>query len=660
MRGRRTAWMGLAAGALAALLGAPASGAPPVTLADTRVYDDPAVDALSDAEEQAADERLRELGERTGIDLWVVFVDAFDDPDDGFAWADETAIDNGLGTDQYLLAVAVDARQTAISWDQAGPLSEDTLLAVDDAARERLGAEDYSGAIDAAADEIERAQGGGSGSGIVWLVIAILVVIAIVLGIFWFARRRRSGAKGEGAAPETLDTAELEKRAASLLISTDDAIRSSEQELGFAIAQFGEDAAGPFREAIAAAKNDLASAFELKQRLDDGEKDSEQDTRAWNAEIIRLCEQARDALEEKAEAFALMRDVEQNAPAALETARASLAQAEGIDQRVAAALQELRAAYAPEALETVADNDVQARERIALARTQLDEAAGLIESGETGEAAAAIVTAEQAVDQAEGLERAVTELRDALQDAERQAAALVAELEGDVARAKASGGAEAAGVVAATEQALQAARANLSGTGRRPRVMLEQLQAANQQIDAVVANAQRAQQVLGQTIAQARATVTGVEHYIAERRGAIGADARTRLAEAGASLVRAESLQATDPAQAMAHAQRALQLAQSAQQLAQADVSGFGGLGGGILGGGMPGGRSGGSDLGSAIVGGLIGGLLSGGGSRRSSGWGGGFGGLGGSSRRSGGFGGGRSSGFGGGRGGGRRIGGRF
>src|SRR5690606_3615191 len=154
-------------------------------------------------------------------------------------------------------------------------------------------------------------------------------------------RRRRTGAKGERAAPETLDTAELEKRAASLPISTDDAIRSSEQELGFAIAHFGEDAAGPFRKAKAAAKNNLASAPELKQRLDDGEKDSEQDTRAWNAEIIRLCEQARDALEEKAEAFALMRDVEQNAPAALETARASLAQAEGIAQRVAAALQEL-------------------------------------------------------------------------------------------------------------------------------------------------------------------------------------------------------------------------------------------------------------------------------------------------------------------------------
>ena len=156
--------------------------------------------------------------------------------------------------------------------------------------------------------------------------------------------------------------------------------------------------------------------------------------------------------------------------------------------------------------------------------------------------------------------------------------------------------------IAATRQQIDAARANLASSAKRPLVTLQSLEAANQQIDGVVqgvrdaeAQAQRARQMVGQVIMQAQAQVSAAEDYITARRGAVGAEARTRLAEAGASLVRAQQLQPRDPQQAMQHAQRADQLAGAAIQLAQNDVGAFDGGGlGGMFGGGPSYGRQGG------------------------------------------------------------------
>lgn len=657
---RLTTMTGLLAGAILAAVAAPALAVPPVALDADFVYDDPAVDVLTSAQERDGDERLSQLAERTGIDLWVVYVDGFEGMT-AQAWADEVAISNGLGVDQYLLAVAVVDRQYYVSAPVDGPLSEDQLLALEDRLAPALREGDWDGAIDTVATGIEEARGvspGGTGSGslLPWL-IGLLVVVAVVVVVVLVVRGRRKGAAATD--PGAVPLEELEKRAASALVATDDAIKSSEQELGFAIAQFGEGATGEFRAALAEAKRNLDQAFDLKRRLDDAEPDAPEQARAWNEEIYRLCDAATTTLTEKAETFAELRQVEKDLPRALEGARAAVAAADGADARAAEAVAALQARYAPEALGDVADNAEQARERLATAAAQLAEAERLIAAGEKGEAASAIVVAEQAADQAVRLAKTATDLGAALAAAEQQAAALITELESDAARARQSGSDDPA--VAATEQAVAAARQHLAGTARRPRALLEQLQAANERIDAVIVNAERAQQLLTQTILQAQSAVTSADQFIAARRGAVGADARTRLAEASNALGQAQALQSTAPEQALTFAQRALQLAQAASQLAQSDVEGM--MGGGVFGGyggGYGGSRGGGA--GDAILGGIIGGLLSGGGSRRSGGWGGGIprsGGLGGTLGR----GGGRRSGFGGGFGGGRsgrRGGGRF
>ncbi len=117
--------------------------------------------------------------------------------------------------------------------------------------------------------------------------------------------------------------------------------------------------------------------------------------------------------------------------------------------------------------------------------------------------------------------------------------------------------------------------------------------------------------MLTSTIAQAQAQIDGTADFIGARRGAVGSEARTRLAEADHTLRSAISLGRTDPVAALQQAQRASQLAERASELARADVEGFG-YGPGMV-GGMYGARpragvggSFGGGLGGALLGGIL------------------------------------------------------
>jgi uncharacterized membrane protein YgcG len=650
-----------------------AAATPPVTLGSGYVLDD--VGALSASQEAQAQTRLEQLKSDTGLDLWVVYVDEFTDPADSEEWANTTAEQNGLGPTQYLLAVATEGRQFYLSGDPSGPLTFDQLAAIEQSIQPELAAEDWLGAVDAAAAGITDAAGGGSGAGASGggfpaglMVVLLLAAIAVVVIVIIVRRRRKKvgGAAGPGTPIEQIDVKELERRASSALVQTDDAVKTSDQELGFARAQFGDAATVEFAQALQTARENLNRAFTIKQQLDDTTPDSEEQVRAWNTEIIRLCEEANAGLDDKAAAFDELRKLEQNAPESLARVQ---------DQRAAAAasidaadehLRTLAASYAPEALATVTDNPDQARQRIAFADEQLAVAQAAIGAGKGGEAAVSIRAAEEAVGQAVMLEDAIDKLGRDLVEGEKNAAALLTELEGDIAAASAlpDPDGRVAAAIAATRQQVDAARSNLAGTARRPLLALQSLEAANGQIDGVIssvrdaaAQAQRAQQMIGQQIMQAQAQVSAAEDYIVARRGAIGAEARTRLAEAGAALVQAQQLQAANPEQALQYAQRANQLAGQAIQYAQHDVSAFQGGGGSGMFGGGSGGNGGmmGAVLGGIVINSLLGG--GGGGSGR----GGSSGGLGGM------FGGGSSRGgrmspgsFGGGGTRGRRGGGRF
>ncbi|WP_336500946.1 TPM domain-containing protein [Microbacterium paraoxydans] len=670
-------WLTLGALALAVATGAlsasAASATDPLTLDSGYVTDQ--ADVLSPAEEEQVESRLQELTDNSSADLFVVLVDDFTSPSDSVAWADQVANDNRLGPDQYLLAIAVEGRSLYISADSSGPLSDGQLAAVEDAIAPLAGSGDWVGAITLAADEIQ----GDGGAGALRVTLIIVGVVAAAL-LIWLVvalvrrSRRNAAIRERGAMPETPDPADpfstltdaqVEQQAGAALVRADDAITSSREELGFAVAQYGEGATAEFSRAIDEAKAKIAEAFDLRQKLDDEIEDSIHDRRAWHIRIIRLADEIDDILDDNTEAFDELRKLQENAPQELERVRRERDELMPLLASAAPALAALSGTYDQSTLATVADNPAQAQERAALADRSIDAAAQALAAGRSGEAAFAIRTAEQAVAQAAQLVQAITALGAELSAIEAQAQALVAELQADVTAASQlpdPTGALAAASGAVTAQ-LQAAHTDLLGTPRNPQRALDALTAANAQIDGAIAQgreavdrARRAQQLLEQTLAQAGSEIRAARDFIETRRGTVGSTARTRLAAADAALTQALTLRGTEVERALAEAQRALGLAREATSAAEADLRAYspGAYAddgwGGVFGGGS---RSTGSGIGGDILGGIIGGLLAGGGggggsSRRSSGW-----------RSSGGF---RSSGFGGGgsRGGGRgRSGGR-
>lgn len=664
-------WLVVASLMLATVMGtfgaAVASATDPLTLDAGYVTDQAQV--LSADQEATVETRLEELTENSTADLFVVLVDDFTNPSNNAEWADTVAEANNLGPEQYLLAIAVDGRNFYISAATDGPLSFDKITDIEDQMVPYAADGDWVGAITLAADEMQ--GDGGAGALRVVLIIAGVIVFAVLLWLI-IALIRRARRKAEtqrrGAMPaqpdpsdpfSTLTDEQVETQASLALVQADDAITSSKEELSFAVAQFGEGATAEFSGAIDAAKTKISEAFDLRQKLDDEIEDTINDRRAWHIRIIQIADEIDDLLDDNAAAFDDLRTLEQNAPQELERVRRERAALDAVLATAEKTLAELATQYDSAALGTVTDNPTQAKERAALADRSITAASADVAAGQTGEAAFAIRTAEQAVAQASQLAHAIENLRVELPTLEAQSRALITELQGDLAAAQQLPDTDGriAAAASTTAQQLQIAQADLASSARNPHRVLEALTAANAQIDAAVAQgretlarSRRAAQLLTQTLTQATSEIRSARDFIETRRGTVGSTARTRLASAEASLAQALTLQAGNPDAALAEATRALSLAGQATSAAQSDLRAYSSSSSGQSGWGEPFGRSGstagGAGIGGDILGGIIGGLLAGGmgssrGGRRSSG--GGF----------------RSSGFGGGGGGRSRGGGR-
>ncbi|MEX5718312.1 TPM domain-containing protein [Geodermatophilus maliterrae] len=642
--------------------------------------------------QQAVDERQAE----DGTQVFVAYVSSFDGLASG-EWAARTAQFSGLGRTDALLAVAVDDRQYGYWVDDAFPSSTaeiDDLLATD--VEPDLAAGDWAGAAVAFADGLggttsstsSDAGSGGGGSGAA--TAAVVGGIAVVGGGAYLVARSRRRRREAQPPPTTrlerpdphagVPTEELQGRASSALLDLDEAVKTSALDLDFARLQYGEAAVAGFTEALAQSRQELTRAFTLRQQLDDEVPEDEPTRRAVVTEILQLTAAADERLDAQAEAFAQLRDLERTAPQVLEGLGPRITALHGRLPQDEERTARLRRRYAAAALAPVADNVDQARARLAAAEQEAAEARAALDAGRSGEAVGDLRAAEDALAQVGTLLDAVARLERDLEAAAARIPAVRAETEEDLAEARAllSSGGDSAGLrpqVARAEAGLAAADEALRpGDGGLPDPItalrrLEEADLALEQALAVARDAQtrtrRAAAALDQTLLRARSTVAAAADFIATRRGAVGPDARTRLAEAQRHLDVAAGTGRTDPESALREAQVADQLAQQALQLAQDDVSTWsGGYGGGYGGGGYGGGYGpgygggrGGVDLGSLVLGGILAGGARGGfgGGYGGGGLGGGFGGG-----RGGGGGRPRGGGFGGSRSRGRTGGGRF
>jgi TPM domain len=677
------------------LLGAAASASAtePFNLPD-QVTDQVGALEGSEAEVEAALERLRD---QHGVQLFAVFVDSFAGLD-GPEWARQTAEASGLGTDDVLLAVAIGESRYGYDAAEEFRLSADRLAEVArDDVEPALSDDDWAGAVIAAADGIsaalddggsgaESGAGGSSVGGVVVIVVVLVALMGVALlvgGLVWLLRSssRKGGArpgKGPAEPPELagLSTDELDTRANRLLVDTDDDVRSSRQELEFASAEFGAEAVEEYRSALAQAQQALLGAFALRQRLDDAEPESEPQRRAMLVELVGACTAAREALDAQQEHFAGLRDLVRRAPERLDAIAVRSAAVREQLPKARDALERLRDRYGSAALTSVTGNVEEAEQRLAFADSSVAAAQEALSApGGGGTVVDAVQDGEEATAQAQRLLDAVLSHGAELERAVGELPAATAETRADLeqARALAAGGdADLGAAVAGAERALAAAEAHGSAD---PLASLHRLVEADRVLDEAVARvhgarraADHARSLLPRTLLSARSEIAAADDFISTRRGAVGGQARTRLAEAQRHYDQALHLQSDDPVAALEHAQAADGLAEQAAQTAQRDVrawqdSQHGGPGGGVggfAGGGMtgmPGRRSDGAD----VLGAVLGGILIG-----SGGFGGGWGGGGGGGSRSGWGGSGRRGGggsFGGGFGGGggrRGGGGRF
>ncbi|WP_411732143.1 TPM domain-containing protein [Paeniglutamicibacter sp.] len=665
------------------MLAPPASADSPVQIPPGEFVVDQARALGSDATEVT--DAVNQLRLDTGQSLFVIYVDTFSNPDDPDDWVREVAETKQMGSSDSILAIAVEQRQARFVSQENGDIVEHDQEIFTKLVSPQLSRDDWAAAALGAVTGIENVvagnsptgdeassgsdSSGGSGGGAGWILVG---GVAIVGGATAWALARRkklpSGPPPVAVGPDgkpldplaSFTIPELRTKAGSLLIAADDAIRSSEQEVGFAQAQFGEDAIKPFAADIAAAKEHMSESFKLQQQLDDHIPDTEEDQRSWLGEIIRRCEAVNETLEQHTEEFASLRELEQNAPAAAASLKARI---EPIRQRVGtvqAQLAELATRYTEGALHQVHTNIAEATDRLDFANTAVLTAEAKIAATESSEAAVAVRAGEDAVHQATVLLDAVAHAGDDLDKARADLESLVSTAAKDLAQGRAlvanGSNPELAGSVAVLEAALSSVQSQVGSGLVDPVALVSEVDAGlrplNEQLNQIRdqrERANRAAESLQAAIRTAQMKISGTDDFIRARRGGVGATARTRLAEAQRNLEEALRLAPSDPSAALSHAEHASALADQAAREAENDVEGFGG---GFGGGGFGGGRGGGSGLGGAILGGiLIDSILRGGSHSGDSGGGlfggGGFGGFGGGGG-GGGFGGGFGDGAGG------------
>lgn len=632
---------------LTGLLAAPAAGAqPPFRLADY-ITDD--AGALSGSGRAAVESAVDKLYADRHIRLWVVYVDNFSGQP-AVSWAQSTRQATDMGDFDALLAVATIDRAYAFLVPSRVPSI--TTAQVNDLRRNQiepaLHRMDWSGAAVAAANGLSREQGGSSAGSWVPLLIALGVIVIGVLGLFLVMRyRRRRRRAAELAAARRIDATDPDALAALSLgalddlsrmkvVEVDNAVRTSANELALTIEEFGEQRTEPFTRAVNNAKAALGQAFTVRQQLDDAIPETRTQRRELLTRVIVSAARADRELESQREAFEEMRDLVINAPSRLDgltqqivelTARIGPA-----EERMIALHKEFDAA----ALTSVATNVATAKDRLAFADQNLSRARELAArpvSGQQSELVDALRAAESALGQARALLDAVDSAATDIRHAVATLPSLIADIRAGIEQANTqlveaqkTKAPHIRELAAARDTAVNAVDAVNAGGSADPLgafTRLTQADAALDRLLATVAEEQAAAERLNRTLEQALFTaqsrVRAVTDYIDTRRGSIGPEARTRLAEASRRLQAALDKRATDVSAAIADANAAAALAAQAQALANDDVQYAQRAYAGRYGGG----NDLGAMMGGIIIGDMLGGAMRGG---FGGGWGGGWG----------------------------------
>jgi hypothetical protein len=420
--------------------------------------------------------------------------------------------------------------------------------------------------------------------------------------------------------------------------------------LALAVEEFGTTQTESFSRAVSNARTTLAQAFNVRQILDDSIPETQAQRRDLLTRVVVAAAKADRELDAQSEAFDKLRDLVINAPTRLDTLTQQMVDLTARLEPSEQALATLHKQFDAAALTSVAENVSTARQRLGFADQNITTARNLVARpvGQQMGLVDAIRAAESSLGQARSLldaidsagidiNSAVAALPDAIADVQNG----VNQANGLLQQGKTTHQTE---LTAARDQAAAGIADAQKNGGTDPLGAFTRLTRADAELDRLLATVLEEQEAIkrlgrafDQALFSAQSRVRGVSDFIDTRRGSIGPEARTRLAEAVRQLQAAQDKRATNISVGIAHAYGADWLAGQAQTLACNDVaaaqlhytSGWGGGGSG-------------SDMGGVIGGIIIGNILSG---ALRGGFGGGFGGglgmgrstsFGGSSRSSG------------------------
>ena len=626
---------------ITALLVAPSAAAQPPFRLSNYITDDAGV--LTGPGRGAIQSATGKLYSDRRIQLWVVFVDNFSGQP-AVSWAESTRAANDLGDFDAVLAVAtVDHSYAFLVPNRVQTISAGQ---VDDLRRNQiepaLRRGDWSGAAVAAANGLNRVrEPTNSAPLLIGLGVIVIAVLILYVAMRYRHRRRRAA---ELAAAKRVDATDPDALAALSLgalddlsrwkvVDVDNAVRTSANELALTIEEFGEQRTQPFSRAVDNAKAALAQAFTVRQQLDDAIPETREQRRQLLTEVILSAARADRELESQRDAFEEMRDLVVNAPSRLD---ALTQQIVDLTARIGPAEQrmtELHNEFDATALTSVATNVATAEDRLAFADQNLSRARDLAAkpvSGEQSGLVDAVHAAESSLGQARSLLDAVDSAASDIRHAVATIPSLIADIQAGIGHADAALQSaqktktphlrDLAAARNAAGNALDIARGSGSSDPLGSFTGLTKADAELNRLLATVAEeqatAERLKRTLEQALFTAQSRVHAVSEYIDNRRGSIGPEARTRLAEASRQLEAAQDKQSSDVSDAITYANKAASLAAQAQSLANDDVQSAQRAYAGRYGGG--------NDMG-AMMGGIIIGDMLGGATR--GGFGGGFGG---------------------------------
>ncbi|MFF8830294.1 TPM domain-containing protein [Streptomyces sp. NPDC015131] len=595
--------------------------------------------AALEGREREVSRALDALDDDGRVRLSVVYVRDFSgrSPQE---WADATAARNGLGAGDVLLAVATREGRYAHSAGPATGLTPDRLGEVARVAIEpALRRNDWAGAAIGAARGYAAAldgrpvprptpvpgpadPGGRTGSAVDLLVPAALLVVAGAVAARAYAVRRRRtatrttphGGRGPWSppaaepAPPAPDAPDGHDEAVErLLVDADEAVRAGREEVALAVAPGASpacaEAARPYGVAVADAAGELAEAFRLRQWLDDARPADDAVRRRTREEIAARCGEAGRRLDAEAERFDRVCAPARTAPEALTAAESALREVSGRADLADAALAAMRARYGEAAAARVAAGVADARERLGAAAGHLARAREAAAGDDAVTAATRVRAAEGAVARAAPLVDAVDRHAGELAEAAGVLPAALAGTEADLAEAAAdpvdaaadpSGAADLRGRAVRAETVLAEVRRTVAAGRYDPVAALRRVDEADALLDEALdgvrergRGAGRVRALLDRATLLARSATGAAADLVAAHREAVGAPARTRLAEAHRLLERAVAAGDTpwhgadDARAALAGARRADVLARQALGLAEQDVARAAGRGGG-------------------------------------------------------------------------------